>query len=187
MSLTGFSSSKCGNMGMGILADPKTNFKRKFRWMFRLLSGKWIGTGVGALPPMKGARPSLEFKDIEVQHVTEDIYLPGKPSWKPINLVLYDICPPSNDHPIWDWILTCYDPINTNGTNYFAILDKNFKQDCVLEMYNGCGAVLEMWYFENAYPSQVNWNDLDMADSGVVTCDITLKYDRAYLVNLNSF
>lgn len=166
---------------MGKLADPTTIFKRKFRWMFRIItpgSDEWIGEGVNALPPMKGARPSLEFKDIEVQHVIEDVYLPGKPSWKPINLVLYDICPPSSKHPVWEWILQCYDP---DTGQFYAILDKGFKKNCILELYTGCGNVMESWMFENAWPAAVNFGDLDMATSDVVTCDITLKYDRAIL------
>ena len=110
------------NMGMGVLADQKTIYKRKFRWQFQLLSTtSFIGSSINALPSLKGGRPSVEFKDIEVQHVTEDVYLPGKPSWKPINLVLYDICPPNIDsggHPVFNWILKCYDPTNITGSNY---------------------------------------------------------------------
>jgi len=176
MGLKGFGGKQC-DMGMGRLALSNTIFKRKFRWMFSVIG--IIGEAVGALPPMKGARPSLEFKDIEVQHVTEDIYLPGKPSWKPINLTLYDICPPgSSKNPIWKWIKECYDP---QTGQFFAILDKNFKKDCYLELYSGCGDPLEQWVFMNAWPSQVNWGDLDMGSSEVVTCDITLRYDRACL------
>jgi phage tail-like protein len=175
-------------MGMGRLASPDAIFKRKFRWMFYIETpgaSDWIGDerqGISALPPLKGARPSVEFKDIEVQHVIEDIYLPGKPSWKPINLVLYDICPPSSKHPIWKWILQCYNP---EQGRFFAILDNGFKKKCTLELYTGCGTIMETWTFENAWPSQVNFGDLDMSSSEVVTCDITLKYDRAYLVDPN--
>jgi len=183
MTTKGF-SQQC-NMGMGRLADPTTLFKRKFRWMFRLVGGSngqagWIGEGINALPPLKGGRPSLEFKDIEVQHVTEDIYLPGKPSWKPVTFTLYDInCTSSAlPSPIWTWVTSCYDAFTGD---YYPILDNNFKQNCCLELYSGCGDTLERWFFENAWPSQINWGELDMSNSEVVTCEITLKYDRAYL------
>lgn len=174
--MANFGGNKC-NMGMGTLAAPSTIFQRKFRWMFTVIGSNYIGdnASLGALPPLKGARPSLEFKDIEVPHVVEDIYLPGKPSWKPINLVLYEICT-KTPNPIWTWINQCYVP---QTGDFFPILDKSFKKWCSLELYSGCGDVLERWMFENAWPSQINWGDLDMSSSEVVTCDITLRYDRA--------
>jgi hypothetical protein len=182
MSIRGFNNT-C-KMGMGKLADPNTIYKRKFRWKFKILKNgnsedidDIIGDGLNALPPLKGARPNLEFKDIEVQHVTEDVYLPGKPSWKPVNFILYDVCPPSSN-PIWDWILKCYEP---NTGKFYPILDKGFKKNCVLQMLSGCGDTIETWYFMNAYPSQINWGDLDMSSSEIVTCDILLRYDRACL------
>ena len=185
--MANYGGKQC-NMGMGSLASPSARYKRKFRWMFGVISQNVFGEpaeGVRALPPTKGSRPSLEFKDIEVQHVTEDIYLPGKPSWKPINITLYDMydknCWPSN--PVWDWIKQCYDP---ETGEFFAILDNKvngygFKKDCWLKLFSGCGDVMESWVFENAYPSQVNWGDLDMSSSEVLTIELTLRYDRASL------
>lgn len=168
------------NMGMGKLAGFTTIIKRKFRWKLRI-ADKGIGIstedGPEVLLPFKFGRPDLEFKDIEVNHVIEDVYLPGKPNWKPVTMTLYDTCPPKS-HPVWDWILRIYDPENGG---FFPILDKKCKQDVYLCLLNGCGQVLESWVFENAYPSQVNFQELDMGSSEVVTCDVTLRYDRAYL------
>jgi hypothetical protein len=55
------------------------------------------------------------------------------------------------------------------------------KERATLEMYNGCGDVLETWVFENAWPQAVEFGDLDMSSSDVVTCDLTIRYDRAYI------
>ena len=74
--------------GLG-LDDESTCFKRKFRWLFTI---KDISAeGINALAPHKSARPTITFKEIEAQHLTETIYYPGKPDWKPVALTLYDL------------------------------------------------------------------------------------------------
>lgn len=181
--LCGDNMANC-NMGMGRLVSETTIFKRKFRWKLTIdeIAGITTEDGIDALVPFKSARPDVEFKDIEVQHVIEDVFLPGKPNWKPLNLTLYDTCKPyAYNHPVWNWILQVYDPKNAK---YFAIMDYNVKKDVRLSLLDGCGKILESWVFENAYPSQVNFQDLDMTSSEVVTCDLTLKYDRAYLADI---
>ena len=47
-------------------------------------------------------------------------------------------------------------------------------------MYDGCGEMLEKWIFENVWPNNIEWGELDMSDSQYVTIDLTLRYDRAY-------
>lgn len=166
-------------MGLGVLAAPETIFKRRFRWMFRI-EGICGDQGINVLPPLKSARPNLAFKNIEVQHLIEDVYLPGKPDWKPINLTLYEICDSNmRGHPVWDWIHEIYQPYEGN---YFPIINSNgvFKKTGELELYTGCGDIIESWTFENCWPEQINFGELDMGNNEVVTCDITLKYDRAW-------
>lgn len=158
---------------MGIGKIRNACFKQKHRWMFTIAGVS--EEGVRALPPNKSARPSLAFKEIEVQHVNEVIYLPGKPDWKPINLVLYDI--KKNNHPVFEWIKNhIYNP----KTGDYK-LDPKFKKTAKLELFDGCGTVIEKWVFEEAWPNNIEWGDLDMATSDIVVVDLTLRYSRAYL------
>jgi len=65
-----------GDFGIG---DPRTVYKRKFRWLFKIKDV--IADGMLSLPPVKAARPKLSFKEIEVQHLHEVAFFPGKPDW----------------------------------------------------------------------------------------------------------
>ena len=159
-------------MDMGIGKVRYACFKNKNRWMFTI--DGISEDGVNALPPNKAARPSLSFKEIEVQHVNEIVYLPGKPDWKPINLVLYDI--KKNKHPVLEWIKTIYNP----ETGEYK-LDSKFKKKAKLELFDGCGKVIESWVFEEAWPNNIEWGDLDMSTSEIVVVDLTLRYSRAYI------
>lgn len=168
-------------MGLGKL--PNAIFKRKFRWLF-FVEGI-IGDGVNTLPPSSGARPSLAFKSSTFEHLNETISYPVKPDWKPINLTLFDI--KCNMNPIWDnWIKPMYDP-KLGGNNYnYPILEganfkNSFKKNARLELYDGCGSIMESWIFENAYPEDVNFDELKMDENGIVNITLTLRYDRAYI------
>lgn len=168
------------DMGLGNLSTAL--FKRKFRWLF-FVDGI-IGDGINVLPPSKAARPSIAFKSASFEHLNETISFPVKPDWKPINLILFDT--KCNMNPIWDnWITPMYDP-KLLGKNYnYPINEKNprlsFKKNARLELYDGCGTMMETWIFENAYPEDVNFDELDMAENGIVNITLTLRYDRAYI------
>jgi len=165
------------------LNDANTCFKRRFRWMFKvdaledgsLVSGDNESQGqIDCLPPLRSSRPNISFKEMEAQHLNETIFYPSKPEWKPIPLSLYDI---KKNNPVTKWLSYVYDAKNDAG--WFP--SKGFKRDCSLEMYDGCGAIIEKWKFENAWPQNIEFGELDMSSSEVMTIDLTLRYDRAYI------
>jgi hypothetical protein len=164
------------NMGFDFgLENPDACFKRKNRWLFKIESVS--AEGVDTLPPSKSARPNISFKEIETQHLNETIFFPGKPDWKPVNLTLFDV---KSDglHPVFEWLKELYDP--QEGT-FVASCDGFKKQTATLEMYDGCGEIIETWVYENIWPQSVEFGDLDMSTSDLVVCDLTLRYDRAYI------
>lgn len=166
------------NMGLdfGLESD---NFcpKRKNRW---LLMVEGVCGVADALPPLKGARPSLDFKEQTINHLSEIISYPVKVEWRAINVTLYDI--KQNKNPVFDWISQLYNPRPSPDRkwNFLKNCGKSFKKNVILCMYDGCGSVIESWKLENAYPQNADWGDLDMAGNEVVTVSFNLKYDRAY-------
>lgn len=162
------------NMGFDFgLDQAETCLKRKYRWLF--IIDEISAQGVNCLPPSKAARPNVSFKEIEAQHLNETIYFPGKPEWKPITLFLYDT---REDNPIFGWLKELYDP--QEGT-YVPSCDGFKKPDARLELYDGCGGVLEKWKFDAVWPQAIDFEELDMASSDVIMCNLTLRFDRAYI------
>jgi hypothetical protein len=168
------------NMGFDFgLENPSSCFKQKNRWLFILEGISADKTGITALPPARGARPSLSFKESEAQHLNETVYYPSKPEWKPINLTLYDIKKEgATTHPIFEYFKKYYDP----QQELFSTPNKLKLTEATLELYDGCGNIIETWKFENVYASGVEFGDLDMTTSDIVYCDLTLRYDRAYYI-----
>lgn len=169
------------NMGMGKLGGDIC-MMRKFRWLF-FIDGV-SDDGASALPPDKGARPSLSFKEIEVQHLNETVYFPGKPDWKPIQLTLFDL--KLNENPVFGWLREQYDVCGGDDqSSERARWNRpgNFKKDARLEMYDGCGNIMEKWFFKNVWPNNIEWGDLDMSNNEYITVELTLRYDRAWVTD----
>lgn len=146
-------------------------FKRKYRWLLKI--PEISATGIDTLPPTKSARPSITFKTLEAQHMQETIYFPGKPDWKPLNLTLFDLR--KNENPIWTWIKLTYPAETSKGR------DPKYKKQGQLEMYDGCGNLIEQWKLANMFIESVDFGDLDHSVSDIAYIDVTLRYDRANL------
>ena len=162
----------------------RTCFKRKHRWLFELYNISGDPAISRALPPLKASRPNLQFKELEAQHVSETVYFPGKPDWKPITVSLYDTNILKN--PVYEWIKKYYDPEQGEiipSSEFVPFAQRTIKvAEARLKLLSGCGKVIEQWVFENVWPQSVEFGELDMGQSEVVTIDLTLRYDRAYMI-----
>ena len=176
--LQGFPNQNSTKFKMGLqMGLEKGRFcKRENHWLFFISGISADLTPSHALPPQKSARPNLSFKEMVANHMTEDVYFPAKPEWKPINLVLYDLNTPV--HPVFDWIRNVYDPYI--GSFYEPNRASLIRQ-CTLKLCNGCGDPIETWIYEDVWPQNINFGQLDMGNSGIVMCELTLRYARAYI------
>lgn len=168
-----------GKLGLG---DPKRCFKKKYRWLLEIPSV--CTEGVNVLYHSKASRPSVQFKEIEAIHQTETIMFPGRPEWKPIVLTLYDT-KTKDIHPVFEWLKTLYNPdtgsYGLSSSRDLADNSKNFKKfGCYLSLYDGCGNMIEGWRLDNVWCQNLEFGELDMQLSEVVTCEVSLRYDRAY-------
>lgn len=175
------------SMGIGFVAG--VYFKRQNRFLIYIPGITHNGfngnrTLQQVLVEEKAARPSISFKEIEVPHLVETIYYPGRPDWKPLKVTLYDV---ANNNPVWNWINRNYD-VKENSLNYYGsmqyannILEEGkFKRNINIYMLDGCGNAIESWTYENAYPSEIEYGDTDMSTSETMKITLTLRYDRAY-------
>lgn len=170
---------------MGI-SNPNVAFKRQMRFLF-FVDGV-SPFGVTAKAPLKSQRPNISFKEIPFEHLSETIYMPGKIEYKPISVTLYDTYNPAGrtsewrNNGVWNWIKVFHD--SSTATYGFATSAgaNKFKRTAYLNMYDGSGCLIESWVYENAWPQDVNFNEVDMSSNDVMTIDMTLRYDRAYIV-----
>lgn len=177
-------------MGLQMGLEKGQFCKRQHRWMFKVdatptedgIIGDPEGNAINALPPEKSARPSIGFKEMMVHHLIEDVYYPAKAEWRPINITVFDLKKQRN--MIFEWLLKIYDP---QGGQFFEPnkikdIKKGFIRECSLEMYDGCGNIVERWIYEDAWPQSINFQTLDMNQHGIMMAEISLRYARAYII-----
>ena len=152
--------------------------KQKFRWFFNI--DQITGGSKTALPCIRASRPKLQFRPMQAEHLNETITYPAKPDWQPIQLTLYDRCLPV-EHPVMTWLKTQYNPTPAKCSSWYPCIDSLTLKPCAtLELYDGCGQVVEAWAFEHVYPESIDFGELNMEEVAIVTAEITLRYDRAW-------
>lgn len=165
-------------MGLQFGLEGDKFCKRNFRWIFEIPDVCGDETpGANALPPEKSARPNLNFKEMDINHLIEDVYYPAKPDWKPITVTVYDI--QRTKHPVFDWLRLLYNP---RYGQFFEPNRNGFIKECYLRMLTGCGDVVETWVYEDCWPQSINFQTLDMGNMGLTMCDFSLRYARAYVL-----
>lgn len=130
-----------------------------------------------SLPALQAARPSLSFKEMEIFHLNETIYRPGRPEWQPLEVVLYDIH--NMCHPVFAWLKSICD---SKQGKFNMPGDVPFFKQVQLDMLDGTGNKMERWEYVNAYPSKIDFGTVNMDTIEIAKCNLTLRYDRAYLV-----
>ena len=167
-------------MGLGQLGTGNIIFKRKFRWTFDMQYCCDPGPIKEVSPSFvkMGARPNIEFEEIEINYLNAKTWIPGKGTWQPITITYYDVAGPTASATtveVLNWIATIYDisdpvclKMNSRPASYEGIGR--------LVLYDGCGQPLEVWLLKHCWPQAVNWGELDMASSDECTIEITLRY-----------
>ena len=168
------------SMGIGRLGAPDAVLKRKMRWTLEIAdvvrTGTFADVKEGHICKI-AMRPSFSFDQQEVQHVSEKVYLPGKPTWEPLDVTLYDM---ATESYAFRWLTTFYDP--TSGV--IKPVAEAAKREATLLLFDGKGNTIEHWRIYGCWPANIVWGDLDYATSDTVDVKLTIRYDRAVQIVL---
>jgi hypothetical protein len=150
--------------------------RRKHRWVFATL-----GRGAGAWTPQEllnlqsASRPSFKFTSADKHHNQEVVYYAGKQEWEPVTLTWYDIeQAPDISSALYQWLTSVVEL----GASSVAI-PSQYKRQGELTMLNGQGGVTEKWTMYGTWPETINWQELDYSANELMTCQASMKYDRA--------
>lgn len=174
--------TSCGGipMGLGAIGDGKVIFKRKFRWTFEIQYCCQSTTGNVAREFVKiGARPQIDFEEIEINYLNGKMWIPGKGTWQTMTVTYYDVSGSINagvnTSSILGWIATIYDFTDPICLQMNSVPEQ-YEGIGRLVLWDGCGNPLEGWLLRHVWPQSVNWGDLDMSSSDECTVELTLRY-----------
>ena len=154
--------------------DGKAEARRTYRWVFRILSG--FPNRDAFLYLKTARRPQVTFQEIPQHHNQEQIYHAGKTVWETCEISWYDMETPVDcSKSVYDWLRQTVCDIPTANMNH----PRQYKAQAGLDVTDHTGARTEGWIMHNAWPSIVNWNELNYETNEILALNATIRYDRA--------
>ena len=126
------------------------------------------------------ARPNLSFDPITLDVYNSKVFMAGKHTWQPIELVLRDDVNNAVSKLVGEQIQKQFDFFEQAS----AASGIDYKFVTRIEMLDGGNGastpnVLETWELYGTYVESVNYNALAYNTSDPVTISLSLKYDNA--------
>lgn len=119
--------------------------------------------------------PKDETESFDAPYFNQRIKLPGLTSYSDGTLVIKDSVEKDTEKFFQDWRKLVYDP-ETGRAGYVA----TFKVDAIVTEFSPDGKKSREWKLVGCWPSAIDYGDLDMADGGEKSINVTFKYDYAY-------
>ena len=136
---------------------------------------------------MDFTRPSVSFDDITVDVYNSKLRLAGKHTWEDVTVNLRDDASGQVARLIGEQLQKQLDFMEMASAA--AGIDYKFTTKCeILDGGNGAvqPTVLETWELYGCYLTSVNYNDLNYANSEVVTITMGIRFDNAVQTPLGS-
>ena len=179
-------------MGIGKLGDPTTIIKRKFRYDLAITPPN----GITAIPTafVKVAnRPQLDIDELELQFLNASTWIPGKGRWQPLNITYIDTANSGGGNSttggntasmqgFYDWIASVYDFQGYATSDNLKQTERaGWAATAIINMYDGCGSIVETWSLSGVWPQSVNFGDLDYGSPDECTIDLTIRFDKCQI------
>ena len=126
-------------------------------------------------------KPSFSVSSNKYRLINHEINMPGIVSWNPITIELADV---------GDTVKSLLEQLKDFGYSPRSLAEDNGLSkshgvsklgDITIEQLNGAGATLETWKLEGAYMTELRFGNLDYASDDIITLNMTITYDYAYL------
>ncbi len=162
------------DMGIGVLGRPDLSFKRQNRFTFEIVG--FCGDQKNRVPDyfvQVASRPKLSMDETEVNFLNAKMFIPGKGTWETMTVSYLDISH-HEMRPLYNWLATVYnftDPIRLNQGN-----KRDWDATGILNMYDGCGSLLEQWQLQHMWPQAIDFGEVDMSSSEIAKIDLTIRF-----------
>lgn len=157
-------------MGIGKLGSPNIMFKTKFRWMLHVIGAD--GRLVSDRCFVKvAARPQLDIEEVELDFLKQKTWIPGKSNWQSTTITVWGI-QEGGGAELTEYVAQVYSQAQNNPLVQFE------KCTFVLELFDGCGSLLESWHMKEGFITSVNFGELDFSSSEETTLELEVRYTQ---------
>lgn len=124
-----------------------------------------------------GNLPTISFSNIETRVFNEVNKQAGARSFDDLSVSIHDAIGHDIEKQLHDWQQEIQK--TSDGTMGYA---EDYKRTIYVYEYNVNGTIRSKWQFSGCYPSSVNYGSLDKENVDKKTIDVTISYDKAWLV-----
>ncbi|MBT8439663.1 MAG: hypothetical protein KJO91_08045 [Gammaproteobacteria bacterium] len=163
-------------IGTGILHP-----KHKNLWRVTFAN---MGGGVDSQPISLQAttvtRPKLSFEEVQLDRYNSRAWVAGKHTFESMTVTFEDDVTGSAAQVVQEqqqaqqWLIGAEGPWLGKGEE-----GSLYKFVTYLDQMDGKEQVIEKWVVEGCFLQNIDWGDLDYADSGVVLITLTIRFDHA--------
>lgn len=169
----------CGSGGEN--SPPSTvETARDHRWEINILQSAYFQfTNEILLFAHYADRPRPEIDDIKIHHGQDEIYLPGKNRWSPVDIKFYEIITNSENSVtsrINNWLQTVVDFRRSK----IATIPANFKGICKAAQLDGDDTPVYEYQLLGCWPKKVTPSAMDYTSSKISEVTVTIVYDKCY-------
>lgn len=170
------SGTKCEEKGPKSIAQSNLETARSHRWEITIYALSSEGANI-AVYAHKCGRPSHETAIITYHHSQNEIYMPGKDKWNPIDISFYET--------------KLYDNAGQTAAEIYkwwgkSVLEyKNskilggFKKTIDIKSLDGMGEEFYKYKLLGAWPSKITPTELDYSSNDIAEITVTVVYDKA--------
>lgn len=124
--------------------------------------------------------PQLTVNEQELHRFNDRVYTPGKGEFQTVEFEFYEYIKMDTENKgsagsiLWDWLKRVYDPsTGVSGTK------KEISNNVLIVQFDGSGQVVRTWNLYYAWPTSVEFDNLDSTADEVQNVKVTLRYDWA--------
>ena len=132
--------------------------------------------GIPAYTIKAANRPSINFEEVQLNHLNVKRFIKGKAEWQTLDITLYDPVVPSAAQAVMEWIRLSHESV-TGRDGYSDF----YKKDCNIQILGPVGDIVEEWTLKGAWVQTANFGALAFDTNDPAEITATLRYDYAIL------
>jgi hypothetical protein len=172
------------NFGVPTDSSAGTTLMPKLQYRFRV---SFNNIGDGTLKSemtqnvISASRPNLTHEEVVIDSYNSKMYLAGKHTWEPVTIVFRD---DMNSNVIKQLGAQLNKQVD-HADQASSIAGSAYKFETTIETLDGANgaadapATFDKWSLMGCFISNIQYGDLNYADSNMVQVTLTLRYDHA--------
>lgn len=164
---------------------------KKNRFLVQFQAESALGDSVNGLTIAchSSTIPNLTIEEQELHRFNDRVYIPSKGAFNTVDIGFYEYIKTTNSIPgdgknagdiLWDWQKKVYNP-STGVSGYKQDITSNL----IIIQFDGAGNVVRTWNLYHAWPTVVNFDELNSESGEIQNVTVTLRYDWAEMANMD--